>query len=283
MIKQDISENQAKLIYVGIGSNLGNKKKNIEKAKFLLQANDINIVKTSSYYAHDGTNWMTTFGEHIYQDSATSGVSSNIIPLGYEIYTQQDGDINANSGFPNSLVKFRSDRTIAFNDTNTRHFGTGAGNANIQMDGTINTVSGINATGNISAGNVSTTIITATGDISAPTMTPQDITLKSFQETVVDLGTTNGDISSSVDANQGSIFTMVANGAVTFNSIANVSAGSSFVVKIKQDVTGGHALTSSMLFLGGNATLSTGANDIDVISVLYDGTDYLASLSHDYK
>jgi 2-amino-4-hydroxy-6-hydroxymethyldihydropteridine diphosphokinase len=50
VIKQDISENQAKLIYVGIGSNLGNKKKNIEKAKFLLQANDINIVKTSSYY-----------------------------------------------------------------------------------------------------------------------------------------------------------------------------------------------------------------------------------------
>jgi hypothetical protein len=55
------------------------------------------------------------------------------------------------------------------------------------------------------------------------------------------------------------------------------------VVKIKQDGVGSHALTSSMKFLGGNATLSTGANDIDVISVLYDGTDYLASLSHDYK
>ena len=36
MIKQDISENQAKLIYLGIGSNLGNRKNYIENAKFLL-------------------------------------------------------------------------------------------------------------------------------------------------------------------------------------------------------------------------------------------------------
>ena len=36
MIKQDTSENQAKSIYLGIGSNLGDKKKNIEKAKFEL-------------------------------------------------------------------------------------------------------------------------------------------------------------------------------------------------------------------------------------------------------
>ncbi len=243
-------------------------------------SNNDRILETD-YYAHDGSNYIQTFGEHIYHDNATSGISAGTLPVAKEIYTKQNGD--SSQPFDMSIVKFRADRTIAFNDTGTRGFGSGAGNANIQMDGTINTVSGINATGNISAGNVSTTIITATGDISAPTMTPQDITLKSFQETVVDLGTTNGDISSSVDANQGSIFTMVANGAVTFNSIANVTAGSSFVVKIKQDVTGGHALTSSMLFLGGNATLSAGANDIDVISVLYDGTDYLASLSHDYK
>ena len=33
MIKQDTSENQAKNIYLGIGSNLGNRIANIEKAK----------------------------------------------------------------------------------------------------------------------------------------------------------------------------------------------------------------------------------------------------------
>ena len=50
MINQDISENPAKHIYLGIGSNLGNRKKNIEKAKFQIIQNDIQIIKSSSYY-----------------------------------------------------------------------------------------------------------------------------------------------------------------------------------------------------------------------------------------
>lgn len=44
-------EKQAKKIYLGLGSNLGNKKKNIEFAKFLLQQNNkFTIVKISSFY-----------------------------------------------------------------------------------------------------------------------------------------------------------------------------------------------------------------------------------------
>ena len=50
MIKQDISENQAKLVYLGIGSNLGNKRNNIEKTKFKLGQNGIKILQSSSYY-----------------------------------------------------------------------------------------------------------------------------------------------------------------------------------------------------------------------------------------
>ena len=50
MIKQDTLENQVSSIYLGIGSNLGNKKINIEKAKFELRQKDINIIKSSSYY-----------------------------------------------------------------------------------------------------------------------------------------------------------------------------------------------------------------------------------------
>ena len=50
MIKQDILENQVKSIYLGIGSNLGNKKSNIEKAKFKLFQSNIKILKSSSYY-----------------------------------------------------------------------------------------------------------------------------------------------------------------------------------------------------------------------------------------
>ena len=50
MIKQDISEKQVKIAYLGIGSNLGKRIKNIENAKIELLKNNIKIIKTSSYY-----------------------------------------------------------------------------------------------------------------------------------------------------------------------------------------------------------------------------------------
>ena len=50
MIKPDISENQVKTIFLGIGSNLGSRVANIEKAKSLLIASRIDFVSISSYY-----------------------------------------------------------------------------------------------------------------------------------------------------------------------------------------------------------------------------------------
>ena len=50
MIKQDTSENRVNKIYLALGSNLGNRKNNIEKAKFSLIENNIQILQISSYY-----------------------------------------------------------------------------------------------------------------------------------------------------------------------------------------------------------------------------------------
>tara|TARA_Y100001970_G_scaffold273231_1_gene371113 strand:+ start:1301 stop:1828 length:528 start_codon:yes stop_codon:yes gene_type:complete len=50
VIKQDILENRVNTAFLAIGSNLGNKKKNIEIAKFLLEANSIKIIKSSNIY-----------------------------------------------------------------------------------------------------------------------------------------------------------------------------------------------------------------------------------------
>ena len=50
MIKQDLLENQVKLSYLAIGSNLGNKIENLERAKFELQYNKIKIIKCSSKF-----------------------------------------------------------------------------------------------------------------------------------------------------------------------------------------------------------------------------------------
>ena len=38
------------MIYIGIGSNLGNRKKNIEKAKFRITQNKVNIINCSNFY-----------------------------------------------------------------------------------------------------------------------------------------------------------------------------------------------------------------------------------------
>ncbi len=43
-------ENRVNSIYLGIGSNLGNRKINIEKAKFNLIKNDIKIIRSSNYF-----------------------------------------------------------------------------------------------------------------------------------------------------------------------------------------------------------------------------------------
>ena len=50
MKKQDTLENLAKLAYLAIGSNLGNKISNIEITKFELEKYKIKIIKSSSNY-----------------------------------------------------------------------------------------------------------------------------------------------------------------------------------------------------------------------------------------
>ena len=58
MKKQDILENQVKSIYLGIGSNLGNRIFNIEKAKSILIENQIKILKSSNFY--ESLSWPNT-------------------------------------------------------------------------------------------------------------------------------------------------------------------------------------------------------------------------------
>ncbi len=51
MKNQDLLENQDKRgVYLGIGSNIGNRFRNIDLAKYYLNTNNIKILKTSSYY-----------------------------------------------------------------------------------------------------------------------------------------------------------------------------------------------------------------------------------------
>ena len=50
MKRQDTLENQANYVYLSLGSNLGNRKRNLTNAGYLLRSSGINILKYSNYY-----------------------------------------------------------------------------------------------------------------------------------------------------------------------------------------------------------------------------------------
>ena len=103
-----------------------------------------------------------------------------------------------------------------------------------------------------------------------------DTNLKGFRETV--LNPTFGSTIAPNAAN-GTIVRYTASTNFTFNGFTNPVAGQSMTVVITQGTGGSKLMTSTMKFIGGSKTLSTAAGSIDVISVFYDGVNYLASLS----
>jgi hypothetical protein len=138
------------------------------------------------------------------------------------------------------------------------------------------------------------TIVTRAGKGSALTFTEGDAnftnlnndkleksggTITGYQETVYSLGTTSGTITPNV-AN-GNVQTITLNGNLTFSAFGTPVAGQSLTLIINTNGTG-RTLTSTMKFSGGEKTLST-TSTTDIISVFYDGTNYWASLSKDFK
>ena len=102
-----------------------------------------------------------------------------------------------------------------------------------------------------------------------------------YGENVNDLGTTGGTLTPDMD--NGNVQKITLNNNLTLNSLSNVASGDSLTLIVIQDGTGGRTLSSTMKFSGGAKTLSTGANAIDVITIFYDGTNYLASLSTNFS
>lgn len=72
---------------------------------------------------------------------------------------------------------------------------------------------------------------------------------------------------------------------VTIAAPTNMPNGGSLTLILTQDGTGSRVASwnAAYKFAGGNSTLSTGPGDIDVVSIFYDGTNYLASLGTDFS
>ena len=80
----------------------------------------------------------------------------------------------------------------------------------------------------------------------------------------------------------GTVHKLTLTGNVTIDSLSGASTGTNMTLILVQDGTGSRTLSSTMKFAGGVKTLSTAPNAIDVITVYYDGTNYLAGLSRGF-
>ena len=124
-------------------------------------------------------------------------------------------------------------------------------------------------------------LTTYTGNITAATVDATDVALQGFQETVVSVGTTSGTFTPNV-AN-GTVQTLTLTGNLTFSAFDNPVAGQSATFVITQDGTGNRGLTSTMKFAGNVREFTLTANAVDVMSVVYDGSNYYAALTKGYE
>jgi len=91
-----------------------------------------------------------------------------------------------------------------------------------------------------------------------------------------------------VDCSAASIHTVTLGTSTEFN-ITNLPTGGSVTLIITQDGTGGRTATfgtdgsSAVKFPSNSSTLSTGAADIDVVTIVNDGTNFLGNIAKDYR
>lgn len=106
-------------------------------------------------------------------------------------------------------------------------------------------------------------------------------TLTEFNESVHNLGTINGTEGTdfTIEPSNGSVQTATLDNNITINGPSNLASGESITLILTQDATGSRTLSSTMLFAGGDGTLSTDANAVDILGIFNDGSNYYASLS----
>jgi len=84
-------------------------------------------------------------------------------------------------------------------------------------------------------------------------------------------------------ATGGPRWTITLTGNLTLVAPSSPVPGAEYIIELVQDGTGSHTITlSGIKCAGGAPTLSTAANAIDVLRIIYDGTSFLSVLSKAY-
>ena len=238
-----------------------------------------------------GASGAVNLGPGVFTYSATQ--ASGVTAKAYSLVLEEQNNILKIKEDTNSRVEIQTANTTFNHNVVSTGTISGATVSATTLTGTLSTAAQTNITsvGALNGGSITSgfgdidngsSAITTTGTVSGGTVAGDNTTLKKFNETKVDLGSVSGDQSSALNATNGSIYTLVATGGITINTIANAVAGTSMTIVVRQDGTGSRTLASTMLFSGGSKTLSTAPNSIDIISVFFDGTTYYASLTKSY-
>lgn len=236
--------------------------------------------RTNQTYMRVGGNGFFFFQSSGHRLDAPQGSAFQITThanTNIELRPQGTGKVEINQAYTLPTTDGSNGQVIQTNGSGTLSFATISGGTETQIAGGDN----ITVTQPDSAGGfvISQSQLNATLDMNDQQLS--NMAIKNFGEIINDLGTTSGTITP--DPNNGSVQKITLNGNLTLNSLSSVANGDSVTLIVRQDGTGNRTLSSTMKFAGGTKTLSTGANAIDIITIFYDGTDYLASLSTNFS
>lgn len=95
----------------------------------------------------------------------------------------------------------------------------------------------------------------------------------------------NSGTSLAIDWDNGNVQTVTLTDNTTL-SFSSAKAGAAYTLIIKQDATGGRTITwPTMKWAGGTALTSptSAANAIDIVTIVYDGTDFYAAYNQDFS
>lgn len=226
------------------------------------------IVKLAPPRAESNLNNGNVFIGNANNSTVTAALSTSIVPEGTNLYYS---NTRVNAFIQNSITTTDIDEGANLYYSNARV------NAFIQSSITTADIDeGANLYYTTARAN------TAIDNYIVTAVENANVKLKQFAETVVALGNVSGDISSNIDLDLGTIFTMTATGNITINSMANAVPGVSATLIITQDGTGNRLLTSNWKYADAANVLSNAANTTDIVSALFAGNVYYATLSKGY-
>jgi len=179
--------------------------------------------------------------------------------------------------------------------TNSRvGIGTSEPTTTLQVNGTTTTTA-LSVSGTLSANTIDTNTISSSDssviqindgiEVDGPSQHNSTVTFNAGFNERVNALTSSSTIT--VNCATARVHTVTLDTNTEFN-ITNLPTGGTCTIIITQDVTGSRTATfgtdgsAAVKFPSGSSVLSTGANDIDVVSIFNDGTNFLGNIARNY-